>query len=237
MNDNTMKIISLSDGKRSSLEISSILGLTPRYVRKVMKKKGLPQLHRGAQVGARNHRYVSGRRIDLDGYALVTAPLDHPYARQRTNRMGKVIFEHRLVLEKKLGRYLLPTETVDHIDGLTLHNAPDNLRIFPNNGAHLQTTTTGMKHYVSKSGKKNISLKHLLPEDFQPVDIYWKRRECGDVRLRQMIRAALKLGIDSPFLSGTHRHFEKAGIWPLTDSTIRHAWDDLSKRWEEYLLL
>ena len=44
--------------------------------------------------------------------------------------------EHRLVMEEKLGRYLRPEEVVHHIDGDPANNAPENLRLFPNQTAH-----------------------------------------------------------------------------------------------------
>lgn len=229
------KISVLFDGEKSSKEISKILGFSDRYVRRIAKARNFPMLHRGAQPGEKNHQFVSGRRIDRDGYVLVTAPNDHPSARQRTNRDGKIIFEHRLVLEKKLGRYMLPEEVVDHIDGLTLHNDPLNLQLFDQNKYHLQATITGRPKSISFSGLQNIRLKHLLGEDLVPVDTYSRRRERGDVRLLQILLAALKFGIDSPFLLGTHRCLEKAGIDPSSRSTLEHALDDLYQRYEEDL--
>ena len=37
--------------------------------------------------------------------------------------------EHRLVMEKQLGRYLTAEEVVDHINMDTLDNRPENLRV------------------------------------------------------------------------------------------------------------
>lgn len=38
-------------------------------------------------------------------------------------------YEHRVVMEAVLGRKLLPTEVVHHIDHDTLNNSPDNLQV------------------------------------------------------------------------------------------------------------
>lgn len=231
MNENTRKIVALSDGTRSSVEIAELVGLTPRYVRKVMLRMDLPRLGEGARPGASNHQYRSGRRVDHDGYVLVTAPVDHPYARQRTNRAGKLIYEHRLVLEQTLGRYLLPEEVVDHVDGLTLHNAPENLRLFSSNAEHLSETTVGRTKLWSAQGRQNIGTRTDRGRVIQPVDSYGQRRKSGDVRLRQILLAALSLGSDSPYLLGTHHHTKKAGIDMSCRSTIQRALDDLYARW------
>lgn len=231
MNERTAQIVSLADGHRSSVEIAAQVGLSPRYVRKVLLRLNLPRLGEGAQPGASNHQYVSGRRIDLDGYVLVTAPANHPYARRRTNRDGKLIFEHRLVLEQSIGRYLLPEEVVDHIDGLTLHNAPENLRLFVSNAEHLTATTAGRTRLWSAQGRQNIGARTDRGVEIQRVDSYGQRRKAGDVRLRQILLAALKLGTDSPFLLGTHHHTKKAGIDLSCRSTTQRALDDLYARW------
>jgi hypothetical protein len=236
MNENTQMIVSLYDGKRSSVEIAKIVGLSPRYVRKVATKLDLDRLWCGAQPGEKNHQFLSGRRVDLDGYVLVTAPSDHPYARLRPNRKGgSIIFEHRLIVEQTLGRYLTPIEVVDHIDGLTLHNDPLNLRFFDQNKDHLQATITGRPKRISVSGWRNIKAKYHQPADWKQVDTYYRRRERGDVRLRQILLVSLKFGIDSPFLLGTHRHLEKAHIDYSSRSKIELALDELNQRWEQDL--
>ena len=236
MNENTQMIVSLYDGKHSSKEIAAIVGLSPRYVRKIAKQKGLDRLHWGAQPGGGNHQFVSGRRIDLDGYVLVTAPPDHPSARKRPHRNARIIFEHRMILEKKLNRPLRPGEVSHHKDGLTLHNDPSNLRSFDRNKDHLQATITGRPKHFSTSGRLNIKAKYHLPEGYQPVDTYYRRRKRGDVRLLQILLAALKFGIDSPYLLGTHRHLEKAGIDYSSRSMIGLALDALHLRYEADLL-
>lgn len=225
------KISALSDGKRSSKEIAELLGYSARYVRRVQKRYGLPQLHRGAQPGAKNHQFVCGRRVDLDGYVLVSVK-GHPAGRSRPQRHMQVLYEHRLVMEQTLGRYLTHLEAVDHIDGLTLHNSPGNLRLFASNAEHLHTTLGAP--LISVKGLANIQERYRRDVTLTPCDTYSLRRARGDVRLRQILRAALKLGIDSPFLLGTHRHLEKAGIL-LDHQSLERALAELESRYEQDL--
>lgn len=44
--------------------------------------------------------------------------------------------QHRLVMEKHLGRFLAPEEVVHHIDGDRKNNVIENLRLFPNESEH-----------------------------------------------------------------------------------------------------
>lgn len=46
------------------------------------------------------------------------------------------VYEHRLVMEQQLGRYLLSHEQVHHIDGNKSNNDPRNLMLCPSQKAH-----------------------------------------------------------------------------------------------------
>lgn len=64
-----------------------------------------------------------GRYVNGDGYVKVYEP-DHPGA----DYMGYVA-EHRLVMERVLGRPLSPGETVHHVNGRRADNGPENLQL------------------------------------------------------------------------------------------------------------
>ena len=69
------------------------------------------------------YRWRGGRIKSSSGYILIHQP-DHPNCQKR----GYVL-EHRLVIEKFLGRYLKSWETVHHLNGIKDDNRLENLQI------------------------------------------------------------------------------------------------------------
>ena len=225
------QVRALADGETSSTEIAEILGREPRHIRKILTTHNLPRLREGARRGDDNHQFAGGRRITLNGYVLVTPPAGWQTAKPRPGRSAGYMFEHRYVMEQALGRPLEDTERVDHVDGLTLHNHPNNLRLFASNAEHLKATLTGRAPQWSEAGYQNMSLRHHQPEALERVDIHHQRTTAGATRLRQILLAALQLGTDSPYLLGTQRWTEKAGIDMSQRSTIERALAELCRQW------
>jgi hypothetical protein len=56
---------------------------------------------------------------------MLWAP-EHPRARNN----GRYVFEHILVMEEILGRYLFPEESVHHRNGIRDDNRPQNLELW-----------------------------------------------------------------------------------------------------------
>ena len=122
--------------KHSVREIAATLGMSDEQVRRLMVWFDIPRLPAKARPD-RNYFWKGGRVVDVDGYVLVKQN-DHPHATK-----AGYVREHRLVMERELGRYLDPTEVVDHIDGNTSNNDPRNLRLFASNAEHLRVTLKG----------------------------------------------------------------------------------------------
>lgn len=76
------------------------------------------------QRGDRNVRWNGGSTINEQGYRLIKAPVGHPLARK-----SGYILEHRLVMERHIGRTLLESEIVHHLNEDKLDNRVENLAL------------------------------------------------------------------------------------------------------------
>ena len=100
------------------------------------------------QRGAASPRWRGGRIIRR-GYAHTYAPDHWSIAGRGTTR--KYVLEHRIVMEEKLGRRLLPNEEVHHLNGVKDDNRPENLELWVrsqpaglrSDGRHCLTCTCG----------------------------------------------------------------------------------------------
>lgn len=103
-----------------------------------------------ANKGEKNYFWGGGKRITKAGYVYVKNDL-HPYCTK-----DGYVMEQRLVMEEKIGRYLLPSEHVHHINKNTNDNSPNNLSLFNSNSEHVS-----YHHSLGDYGhcKKNIKAK------------------------------------------------------------------------------
>lgn len=231
MNQRQSNVAQYCDGVKTSKEIALLAGETHKYVQEVFLKFDLPRRKKGSAFGKLNGSYKYGRKIDRDGYVLVSAPAGHPNARLRSGRNTGLIYEHRLLMENYLGRYLTTHEIVDHIDGLRLHNSLDNLRLFENNSEHLKVTISNQIPNWSQAGRDRLLMPKNQRMSLQPINTYALKKKNGDARLIQILRLMLKLGKDSQYLLGTHHHLKKAGISDFSHSNLKHELDLLYQKY------
>jgi hypothetical protein len=83
--------------------------------------------------GDKTSNWKGGRLTSHQSKYIRIYKPDHPYC----DSLGYV-YEHRLVMEQFLGRYLEPAEVIHHIDGDTTNNNIENLMLFSGTGSHLK---------------------------------------------------------------------------------------------------
>lgn len=151
-------------------EIAAEIGRPEEAVRRAMVRRGIPRQKSKARPH-RNAFWQGGVIVDKHGYILVHWP-DHPEA----NYLGYVR-QHRILMERMLGRALLEGEVVDHRNGHTWQNSDENLRLFPSNGEHLRVTRTGRKK-LSRDERERLT-REAVRRGSQIVDAIRQVSESG----------------------------------------------------------
>lgn len=172
----------LYESGMSQNEIADRLGWERATLGYWFRKYGLSARGHGSP-GAKNPSWRGGRYTDRDGYVLLHCP-GHPHTREN----GKVL-EHRLVMEKHIGRYLDPDEVVHHIDGNRSNNAISNLELYARNSEHLASELAGKCPRWTPEGLRAIQIGARKPRI--QVDVDQLRELCRAHRYRKDIAAAL----------------------------------------------
>ncbi|KKL17152.1 hypothetical protein LCGC14_2488410 [marine sediment metagenome] len=148
--------------KKTMEEISEEANCNIKTISIYLHKFKIPITKNGRNAkGKNNPNWKGGRLITKDGYIEIYKP-EHP----RANR-GYVL-EHRLVMEKSLGRYLRKEESIHHINGIKDDNRLENLCLC-NNGEHRKIEYTLFN-----------CLPLLLEKGIIKFDYYNKRYEMID---------------------------------------------------------
>ncbi len=110
----------------SSVMMGKICNCMPCTITKWMGKLGIKARPQGSRKGPLSHNWKGERHLSTGGYIVVYA-FNHP----RKYKSNNCVLEHRLVMEKHLGRYLERWEVVHHINGIRTDNRIENLELLP----------------------------------------------------------------------------------------------------------
>jgi hypothetical protein len=125
LSDETIrKMVVMSKALVSHADIGRAFRVDPTVVSRVLAEAGLVT---GRPTRERHGNWKGGRIQTRQGYVLVRLDPADPFVAMCL-QTGYVL-EHRYVMAKYLGRPLLPSETVHHIDGDRTNNALDNLQL------------------------------------------------------------------------------------------------------------
>lgn len=138
--------------KRTHKWVGEQLGCSNQNVSRICKKHGIETQRTGPRNGPGHPNWKGGRQYDKHGYVYVYCK-GHPRARRPRCTM---VFEHILVMEKHLGRNLLPGEVVHHKNGIRDDNRIENLEVFESNAEHLRHELSGRVPEWSEDGKVRI---------------------------------------------------------------------------------
>lgn len=119
--ESRIKIGKNSIGTKASMEtrLKQSIGIKNNLPKTAFKKGNKPA------------NYGGGKYINFHGYILVLSR-NHPNAYKYD-----YVLEHRLVMEKHIGRYLTKEEVVHHINSIKTDNRIENLMLFKNQQEHL----------------------------------------------------------------------------------------------------
>ena len=158
-----------SDETRRKMSLSHAgLKLSKKHcmnISKALRGKKFSTAHRqkmsDVRIGIRGNlssAWRGGKSIN-NGYAMLYMP-DHP-----STCCGRYVFEHRLVMEKYLRRYLKPEEVVHHINGIKTDNRLENLELMTRS-IHRSHHTKGKNNPMfgkpcTAERKKKISMANI----------------------------------------------------------------------------
>ena len=104
-------------------------------LKKKIEKYGIENAHRSMigrhgnhAKGSANGRWNSGTIISSQGYVLRRVPINHHRAFGPPRGLHRYAYEHDLIMENHLGRWLVNREIVHHRNGIRDDNRIENLQ-------------------------------------------------------------------------------------------------------------
>lgn len=118
--------------RKYGIEVGRCKPRRPSSTRSQSIKDALKQKYPNGRTGKKAANWRGGIRKNIGNgkYTGIYSP-DHPHKTK-----DGYVMEHRIVMEKKLGRHLEPKEIVHHINGNKRDNRIENLELVSDRGTH-----------------------------------------------------------------------------------------------------
>ena len=124
--------------------------------------------------GAKHGMWKGGVKHHSEGYRYIWKP-DHPAC----TKYGYV-FEHRLVMERYLGRYITEDENIHHKNGIKTDNRIENLQLCESNSKHRHLHTKDMSdRFCLNCGNDKTYLRYNKYQQWLPHPITKERYVCS----------------------------------------------------------
>lgn len=160
MSEDEFKNFLISEYEHKNNTLSGIarkVGVTRTVIKRYLVKYGIPLKSpndvRSSMKGEKNPNWNGGRIVRNEYIEVYTTT--HPRRGTRN-----YMYEHIIVMEKHIGRYLEPGEVVHHINGNKIDNRIENLLLLTNS-EHI-----ALHAKLKKEGAKNEQKSSSLPKSF-----------------------------------------------------------------------
>jgi len=167
-------------------EIATLLGITRSSLEYVFYTYKIPRRSKSQAMLLFYSRHPAARNkpgrpktnycIYQDGYRMLWVKDEQTYK-----------FEHRLVMERKLGRKLLSNERVHHLNGIRNDNRPENLMLSSTQADHM------VKHHEIMQELRFLHWQNnLLLEEIRELKLALKEQDADTKRTSRMVEGESK---------------------------------------------